>query len=239
MTIGRNFQRETKYYPGEMPSGYDAYDTIPAPYKKYPDAVRVKLPEPETGGGPLWEALRKRRSERSYGKKAVTEKQLSQLLWASQGLTAKQGGYLFRTAPSAGALYPIETYVGIRDVGDIAPGIYHYDVMEWDLAEVKGGDFSGALAKGALGQKMVRSAPVVFLWTAVFARSAAKYKDRGYRYVYLDCGHIAQNLLLAVTALGLSACPIAALFDDEINEILGVDGEEESILYMVSVGTKA
>jgi SagB-type dehydrogenase family enzyme len=143
---------------------------------------------------------------------------------------------MLRTAPSAGALYPIETYLEIKSVVDLSPGIYHYDVKGRCLEAVKPGDFSRQLSDAALGQDMIEDAAVVFVFTAIFARSGVKYGERCYRYVYLDCAHIAQNLLLAVSALKLSACPIAALYDQEVNDILGVDGDEESILYMVSVG---
>lgn len=237
MGIGSKFHGETKYYPGKIPAGFYSHDKAPEPYKTYPGVKRLKLSAPETSGGmPLWDALKKRRSVRSYRKRAISEEELSQILWATQGVTDSLVGYPLRAAPSAGALYPIETYISARDVTGIPQGIYHLDVRKWELEEVREGDFSGELADAALGQEMVETACVVFVWTAIFTRSTIKYKERGYRYVFLDCGHIAQNLLLSVTALGLGACPIAALYDDEANKILGVDGTEESVIYMASVG---
>ncbi len=237
MGIGKKFQDGTKYFPGMMPGGFFGVGEKPEQFKTYPDAERIELPGPKTEGGmPLWDAMNLRRSERDYGGNPVTMDELSQLLWAAQGITAVDYGYRFRTAPSAGALYPIETYLGINRVPDITPGLYHYAVGEGNLELIKAGDLSRELADGALGQEMVESADVVFLFTAIFMRSAIKYRERGYRYVYLDCGHIVQNLVLAVTALGLSACPVAALYDQEINDIIGIDGEGESILYMASVG---
>lgn len=237
MGIGRKFHEETKYYPEKIPAGFYSHDKTPKPYKTYPGSKRLKLLDPETSGGmPLWDVLNIRRSERSYGSGPISAEELSQLLWAAQGITEKFGGYLLRTAPSAGALYPIETYISVREVTDIPQAIYHLDVREWEIEEVKAGDFSGELSASALGQKMVGRAGVVFIWTAIFLRSSIKYKERGYRYVFLDCGHIAQNILLAVTALGLGACPIGALYDEEVNDIIGIDGTEESILYMASVG---
>lgn len=237
MTIGKKFQEETKYCRGKMPGGFFSPGKGPGPYKEYPNAKKIELPSPRTSGGtPIWEAMATRRSERDYKRASIAKEELSQLLWASQGITKRLNGYLLRTAPSAGALYPVETYLEIRDVSDIPRGIYHYDVKRSTLSELKLGDFSRELADAALGQGMVEVASVVFVWTAIFMRSGVKYRERAYRYVYMDAGHIAQNLLLAAHALGLSTCPIGALYDTEINEIIGVDGDEESVLYMAPVG---
>jgi SagB-type dehydrogenase family enzyme len=238
MGIGREFQEGTKYVRGKIPAGYYTAKEAPAPSRAYSGAGDIPLlPPPNEGGMPLWEALSRRRSMRSYGGAPLTRQQLSALLWASAGASHGLGGHLLRTAPSAGALYPIETYVAVRRVADVPSGIYRYVTKDHALSLLREGDFSGELAGAALDQTMVSDAGAVFLWTAVFGRSAVKYLERAYRYVYLDAGHIAQNLLLAATALGAAACPIAALYDDEVNAVLGVDGLEESILYMASVGT--
>jgi SagB-type dehydrogenase family enzyme len=240
MGIGREFQEGTKYIRGTIPAGYYGTKGAPEPFKTYPGAPTISLPPPAAPGGmSLWEVLKKRRSSRDYTDDPLATDELSRLLWAACGATRTYGGHLLRTAPSAGALYPIETYVGVRSVAGIAEGLYHYEVKDHALGLLRKGGVSAELAEAALGQSMVKSAGVVFLWTAVFGRSEVKYLERAYRYVYLDAAHIAGNLLLAATALGLSACPIAALYDNEINEILGVDGDEESILYMASVGKAA
>jgi SagB-type dehydrogenase family enzyme len=151
-------------------------------------------------------------------------------------VTATQHGYALRTAPSAGALYPIETYVIVHAVETIAPGIYHYDVRAHALEQIKTGDFRLAVAQAALDQDMAYEAGLVFVWTALFQRSKWKYGQRAYRYVYLDAGHIAQNVALAAVALGLGSCQIGALYDDEVNALLGVDGKTESTIYMTVVG---
>jgi SagB-type dehydrogenase family enzyme len=161
---------------------------------------------------------------------------LSQLLWASQGITGEVGGFGLRTAPSAGALYPVETYLVIHEVETIDPGVYHYDVEHHQLEQLRIGDFRAQVAHAALDQRMAAQANVVFVWTAVFGRSKWKYKQRAYRYVYLDAGHVAQNLALAAVGLDLGSCQIAALYDEEANELLGVDGVEESTIYMTVVG---
>ena len=235
--IGDRFQGETKYERDRLPAGYLDWRKKPGPYKVYPDAPRIKLPAPERSGGmPVWEAIGGRRSVRDFGGISMSAASLSQLLWASQGVTRVMGEYALRSAPSAGALYPVETYLSIQKVEGIGPGIYHYDVREHALELLRPGDFRAAVAGAALDQGFLAEAAVVFAWTAVFARSKWKYKERAYRYVYLDAGHIAQNLALAAVALGLGSCQIAALYDDEVNAVLGIDGKEESIIYMTAVG---
>jgi SagB-type dehydrogenase family enzyme len=114
--------------------------------------------------------------------------------------------------------------------------LYHYSIEAHTLEELKAGDFAEKMAHAALEQKMCVKAPVVMVWTAVFERSKWKYAQRAYRYVYLDAGHIAQSLALSATGIGLGSCQVGAFFDDEINRIIGVDGVEESVLYLSVVG---
>ena len=161
---------------------------------------------------------------------------LSFLLWASTGVQRSERGYEFRTTPSAGALYPIETYLIVNSVEDLAKALYHYDIEAHALEEMKAGDFAEEMAHAALEQKMCINAQVVLVWTAVFERSKWKYAQRAYRYVYLEAGHMAQNLALAATGIGLGACQIGAFFDDEVNQILGVDGKKESTIYLSVIG---
>jgi SagB-type dehydrogenase family enzyme len=235
--IGDRFQDETKYVRDKLPAGYLDWRKKPGPYKSYPEAQMIALPAPERAGGmPLWEAVGGRRSVRDFRGSPLSARDLSQLLWSSQGITRIMGEYALRAAPSAGALYPIETYLSVQAVEGIESGIYHYDVREHGLDLLRNDDFREAVAGAALDQGFLVEAAVVFAWTAVFARSKWKYKERAYRYVYLDAGHIAQNVALAAVALGLGSCQIAALYDDEVNAVLGVDGKEESIVYMTAVG---
>ena len=236
-SIGNDFQQQTKYQRERMGAGGLDRTTRPETFKSYPDAETVQLELPrEIPEALLWTALATRRSERDYSDEPMTKAELSQLLWAAQGVTAQSGGYLFRTAPSAGALYPVETYVVVNNVADVPPGVYHYDVRNHRLELIKAGDVRREVAHAALDQELCAFAAAVFLWTALFARSRWKYGERAYRYVYLDAGHIAQNVALAAVALGLGTCQIAALFDDECNVLVGADGTEESTLYMTSVG---
>ena len=127
----------------------------------------------------------------------------------------------------------------IHTVQGVEPGVYHYAVGKHALSQLARGDFRMEIAAAALDQEMAYRANVVFVWTAVFGRCTWKYRQRAYRYVYLDAGHIAQNVALAAAGLGLGSCPIAALYDDEVNALLGVDGVAESALYMTVVGWPA
>jgi SagB-type dehydrogenase family enzyme len=235
--IGDAFQRETRYRRGSLPRGRLDWASKPATYKRYPSAPKIQLSQPSIrGGAPLWDAIRERCSARRFRDDPLQEAELSQLLWAAQGITRISRGVGFRTVPSAGALYPVETYLVIHDVEGIEPGVYHYGIEGHELDQLQTGDFQMEITRAALDQEIAAWANVVFVWTAVFGRSKWKYKQRAYRYVYLDAGHIAQNVALAAVALGLGSCQIAALYDDEANALLGVDGVEESAIYMTVVG---
>jgi len=234
---GDIFQQETQYQRAHMSVGGLDWAARPAPYKHYSGVPQIRLSPPQTeGGAPLWSTLSERRSIRRFQAIPLPEAALSQLLWAAQGTTRRTQGFGLRTAPSAGALYPVETYVVVHAVGGIEPGVYHYAVEQHALDQLKTGDFRPDVAQAALDQDSAYWANVVFVWTAIFERSKWKYQQRAYRYVYLDAGHIAQNVALGAVALGLGSCQIAALYDDEANALLGVDGVEESVIYMTVVG---
>ncbi len=234
---GDLFQEDTQYIRGKLGGGPLLWHSRPETYKSYAKAPKFKLDAPQKKGGlPLWQAINRRRSMRNFKESPMTREVLSQLLWATQGVTHQSSGFEFRAAPSAGALYPVETYLVVHNVEKIEPGIYHYGVQDHELEQLQKGDFREAAALAALDQDMAYSASVVFIWTAVFQRSKWKYDQRAYRYVYLDAGHIAQNLALAAVSLNLGTCQIGALYDQEVNSLLGVDGEKESVLYMTVVG---
>lgn len=235
--VGDDFHSSTKYERGKLPGHSLDWSTKPSVYKKYPESKKIDLPSPVEQGGPgLWEVIRARRSVRAYTQDPMSLKDLSQILWATQGITASIGDHRLRAAPSAGALYPIETYLLINRVDDLEPGLYHYDVETHKLDILKIGDYSREVRTGALNQQIAERASVVFIWSAIFQRSKWKYLQRAYRYIFLDAAHIAQNLALAVEGLGLGSCQIGALFDDYLNELLEFDISEESVIYMSSVG---
>ena len=240
--IGATFQGETKYTPERLRGHRLDWSKFPATYKNY-DAplARVDLPKPEiTREANVWELLQRRRSRRAYNpEQPLAQGLLSALLWATQGLTARRGDMYFRTAPSAGGLYPVETYLSVRAVDGLEPGIYHFRPLTADLEFVKRGDYAKVLARAALGQEMMADAQVTFIWSAVLERGKWKYRERAYRYIYIDAGHIGQNLYLAGEGLGLGVCTIGAFFDDDVNNLIGVDGIDETVIYMGCVGWPA
>jgi SagB-type dehydrogenase family enzyme len=238
--VGDRFQQDTKYYRGKLGDRMLDWASKPAVYKEYAGSRRIDLPgfdAVETSS--VGETLAARRSVRHFTGQPLTQVELSYLLWAAGGVQRIERGHEFRTAPSAGALYPIETYIIVDGVLGIESGVYHYAVRGHQLEELRLGQYGHEITMAALGQKMCLEAAVVFVWTAVFFRSKWKYEERAYRYVYLDAGHVAGNLALASTAIGLGTCQIGALFDDEVNEIIGVDGTEEGVVYMSVVGHPA
>ena len=135
-------------------------------------------------------------------------------------------------------MYPIETYVVVNRVRGVEAGVYHYDVRKHKLEVVKKGDFGTAIARAGLGQEMLKDASFVFVWTAIIARSKWKYMERGYRYIYMDAGHICQNAYIAAEALGLGCCSVGAFFDSEVDPIIGIDGEDEISVYLCAIGKK-
>ncbi|MBV5306223.1 MAG: SagB/ThcOx family dehydrogenase [Desulfobulbaceae bacterium] len=208
-------------------------------FKHYPQAQKVALPRTwqltEERLSPL---IQNRRSLRKYAPEPISLEHLAFLLWASQGITGQAGRYLFRSTPSAGALYPVETYLNVHSVTGLAPGLFHFDVQNFVLDRLTEEDQADAVARACLDQSFMAQAPVVFLWTGVFRRAMHKYGNRGVRYILLDAGHICQNVMIAAEAVGCGGCPVAAIYDSEINQLLQIDEEEESILYAASVGKK-
>ena len=231
--IGERFQEKTKYFrPAHWPR-YEEPVSSPRPAK----IVRLSPSLPQSSPD-LWTVLKNRRSIRDYLPVPLPLQDLANLLWATQGITGDSSSPWYRTAPSAGALHPIDTYLVIHQVKDLDPGIYSLRLPEFSLKMEKSGDFSQQIAHAALDQQMARSAAVVFVWVAVIARSRQKYRQRAYRYIYLDCGHIGQNLYLAATAMGLGCCGIAAFFDEEVNSLVGVEGREKTAIYLATVGPR-
>ncbi len=239
ITYGDDFQKLSKYRRESLGGKTLDWANKPPLYKKYPPKLkRFELLKPqEEGGMPLFKVIKDRRSERNFSNKAVTEITFSQILWAVQGITLANEYHQFRAAPSAGGLFPIETYCVINQVIGFIPGVYHYQVPYHSLVLIKAGSFGAELARAALSQKMVRDAAFNLVWSAMIERSKWKYDQRAYRYVYLDAGHIGQNAALAAVACGLGSCQIGAFFDEEVNAIIEVDGTAETAVYMTAIGT--
>ncbi len=235
--IGDRYLRETKYHPERMLGRDLDWAAKPSAYKEYPSSRRVELPAPvPRREADLHRVLLARSSVRDYSGEPLSLADLSYLLWACAGIRRVAQGYAFRTSPSAGALYPIETYAVANNVRGLEPGLYHYAVRAHALEELRLGDLRLETARAALYQGICADAAAVLVWTAVFERSKWKYEQRGYRYVFMDAGHMCENLYLVATGQGLGVCAVGALFDDELNALLGVDGVEESAIYMAAVG---
>ena len=236
-TIGDDFQTKTKYVRQGFIGGRLNWANKPEIYKNYPSSRTIQLPsQAQETKAHFSEILHKRKSIRDFSTKILSLNDLAFLLWASTGIQRVENDYEFRTAPSAGALFPTETYIAVNNVEELDPGIYHYNIQNHMLEELKTGSFGEELAHAAMNQKMCSNAAVVFIWTAIFQRSKWKYSQRAYRYVYLDTGHIAENLALAAVSVNLGSCEVGAFFDDEINSLVGVDGKEESAILLCTVG---
>jgi SagB-type dehydrogenase family enzyme len=233
---GQAYLRETRHSRDHLVGGRMDWAHQPDWYKTYADAVKVPLPDLALDDSGLFDALARRRSVRAYAPEPLALGELSALLWAAAGVTAREQGFAFRTAPSAGGLYPIEHYVVANDVEGLERGLYHYDVLGRTLERLVVADLRVPLANAALGQRVCADAQAVFVWTAVLERSRWKYGERFARYVLLDAGHIAQSVALAATALGLGTCQIAAFFDDEAAALLNVDPDVEPVVYMSTAG---
>ncbi len=235
--IGDDFQTGTKYARSKGLGGNLDWANKPETYKSYPSSRTVQLPtqmqEPAVS---FSEVLKRRKSIRAFSAQPLSKADLGFLLWASTGIQRVEHGYEFRTAPSAGALYPIETYVATNNVQDVECGIYHYNIKKHLLEEIKTGNFGDALAHAALDQKMCATASAAFVWTAIFSRSKWKYKQRAYRYIYLDAGHVAENLALSAASINCGSCQVGAFFDDEINAMVDIDGTDESAICLSVVG---
>jgi len=194
------------------------------------DKESIQLPMPRmVGKVSLEETLARRRSVRQFRDRPLTQQQLSQLLWAAQGISDQR--QRLRTAPSAGALYPLEIYVVDRN------GVFHYSPQNHTLTTIRKGDLRTALAGAALSQGCVARAPLSIVITAVYERTTRKYGQRGMRYVHIEVGHAGQNILLQAVALGLDAVPVGAFVDEQVSSVLGLP-ETHRPLYIIPVGYK-
>jgi SagB-type dehydrogenase family enzyme len=238
--VGDQFQQETKYHRHRMKGERLDWASKPETYKSYPNCKVIDLSPPTS---PLQHSLdatfKRRKSIRSFSQNPLGKNHLAYLLWASTGLQRREQEHVFRTAPSAGALYPLETYMVLHRVTGLAPGVYHYSIQHHQLEQLSIGNYEHAIAQATLGQSMGQDAALVLIWTAIFQRCKWKYHQRAYRYVYLDAGHIAQNLALAAASLDFGSCQIGAFYDDEVNALLGINGLEESAIYLSAVGHPA
>lgn len=205
--------------------------TMAQPVK--PDSV-VKLPPPDTVGQVTVEqALWHRRSVRMFANEFLTTSQVGQLLWAAQGLNT---GSRRRTAPSAGATYPMEIYLVAGKVEGLKPGLYHYRSDGHAVELSRAGDIREDLAAAALNQRSIAAAPAVLVLAAEYSRTAQRYGERTARYVHMEAGHVGENVHLQCEALGLGTVMIGAFQDDLVKKALGISRDP---LYIMPVGRKS
>lgn len=175
--------------------------------------------------------------------KALTLKEIAEILFYSAGITYKEKGESKeawdnsrRPYPSLGARYPLELYPIILRSSGVPAGLYHYNVKYNALELMMKGDHMNAIIHATPEQEWIRNASMVVLISAIFKRTEINYGDRGYRYILLEAGHLAQNIYLIATSMNLGCCTVGAFLDDELNRLLDVDGTYEAVIYMVVVG---
>lgn len=204
---------------------------------------RVELPPPsalQVDAVNLLDLIESRRTLRTYAPALLSLEELSYLLWCTQGVQSfTPAGSTLRTVPSAGARHPFETYLLINRVGELPAGLYRYLAIDHELLQIRLGDrLADQFAAACLDQDQLKGSAVTFIWTAVGYRAVWRYGQRGYRYMHLDAGHVCQNLYLAAGSIGCGVCAIAAFVDEEINPLLGIDGEDHFTIYLGAVGKR-
>lgn len=217
----------------------------PAPEKPFPDDARlIELVDPSdltVGDVSIKEVIRKRRSRRKFTDEPLSLEELSYLLWATQGVTKaanlRDGVLTYRTVPAGGALQPFETYLAVNRVTGVEPGLYRYLPMEHKLLFMRSEpDLMERAAIGCAGQEFVATSAVVFIWACVPYRKEWRYAAASHKIIAQDSGHLCQNLYLAAESIGAGTCAIGAYFQDEMDTLLGVDGEDEFTIYVAPVG---
>lgn len=249
-SLSELFHENTKLHPaapigGLFPTAYSEAETdaMTSVGRRYHRAPQIRLTPPseltvlETR---LDAAIERRRTVRSFAPRPMPEAVLSKLLFLTGGVTAVQaaggGARELRATPSAGALYPIEIFLGVRRVAGVPEGLYHFAPKAHALEQLRAGDPTPALAGACHYLDSLNEAAVVIVFAGVFERTRRKYGERGYRYVLIEAGHNAQNLVLAGAALGVGCMNVCGFYDDRLNELLHLDGVEESALYVAYAG---
>lgn len=208
-----------------------------APDKKRVDLIK-KDKWQKIGRVDLKLAIDKRRSHRIFTQEPLTLEELSFLLWATQGVRRKaDDGTAYRTVPSAGCRHALETYLCVLNVAELEPGIYRYLPLEHQLLfESEKELLSQQIVNATLGQPLTGKASVTFIWTAIPYRMEWRYDIAAHKVIALDAGHVCQNLYLACEAIGAGTCAIAAYHQEQMDQLLGVDGKDEFAIYLAPVG---
>ena len=240
---GQEFMEKTKYRSIGKSDQQKCLPRPPLELPPDPHARIINLPRQESLEVPpvdLRTAINRRRSIRSYLHEPIALEELSFLLWCTQGVKQVHGNQAtFRTVPSAGARHAFETFLLVNDVGELGPGLYRYLALSHRLQKV---DTDPAVAhritSACFDQQFILRSGAVFLWTAVPYRMTYRYGERGYRDLHLDAGHVCQNLYLAAETADCGVCAIAAFDDDVLNGILGINGSDQFVIYLATVGKK-
>jgi SagB-type dehydrogenase family enzyme len=190
----------------------------------------IRLPDPKYDGQRSLEwALLRRRSARRYLRESLSLREVGQILWAAQGCNSARG---FSTAPSAGATFPLETFLAAGEVEQLPPGLYRYLRMEHALSSMRAGDLRKELCRAALGQGWVCDGAAVIIFSAAYSRTTRRYGERGIRYVHMEAGHAQQNVHLQAAALGIGTVVVGAFEDREVKRIVGMRADEEPLSIM-------
>lgn len=241
LDIARLYHLHSSNHRCRIPDLTVDYDRHPFRFRTYPNSQRVDLPRRDFDlQASLGEVLRQRRSVREFVLRPLELSLVSQLLHASYGVRGHrkvEGQWTYdRPSPSAGGLYPLELYLATQAVEGLPDAVYHYDARAHELEIRRKGLIHPNLAKLTLGQEMIRDANLVIVITAIFERTMWKYGQRGYRYLWLDAGHLGQNLYLIAVALGLGSVSIGGFYDQEVNQLLNLPTPEEEAIYLVCIG---
>lgn len=238
---GHEFLEATKY---PHLSESDQAQDLPCPILETPEpgAPLINLPAPESlkfTEVSLQAAINNRRSLRKFASTPLSLVELTWLLWATQGISEKLPQSTRRTVPSAGARHPFSTYLAVTNTAGLEPGLYRYLAMSHQLAQIRiDSEIGPNLATICYNQKWLAKAAVTFIWVAVPYRTTWRYSERGWRYLFLDAGHVCQNLYLACEAIDAGACAVGAFYDDDLNQFLGIDGQERFAIFLGSAGHK-
>ncbi len=238
VSIGSEFIEKTKYkYLPPSPQQMGVYPpSLKADLKS--ESTVLDLPDPKKLKMGIKSLIDLRQSVRQYSDEKISREELSYLLWCTQGVKEKADNlHTFRTVPSAGARHAFETFLYINKVNSMDKGLYYFNALEHKLNQVYLDESMGnAIYKGCFKQSMVKNAAVVFMWICDIARMTWRYSHRGYRYVFIDVGHVCQNLYLCAEAIDIGVCAIAAFDDDVMNNLLNLDGQNQFTIYLATAG---
>lgn len=213
------------------------------PYKEYKNVPKILLSKSFSNSGrTIEEVIIQRKSDREFSDIPLSKDKISKILFYSYGLNGRRGRTAyddvimnFRNSPSGGGLYPLEIYLAVFNVEDLKKGIYHYNVKKHTLEYLFKGDYKMQIYRTSK-QEMILKCSAAIILTAIFNRTMMKYKERGYRYILFEAGHVMQNAYLISIAMDLGICSVGGFIDDKINDLLNIDGVNESALYLGALG---